>query len=83
MTHRKMFVAAAVFGLLSSSPAVSQVASLSLSGSGISGSLDLSYIANPNTGALPGTSPNPVDPVGSYIVSGITGFFSELEHRPS
>ncbi len=45
------------------------------SGSGVTGSVDLTYSPNPNTGVLPGTSPNPVDPIGSYIVTGITGTF--------
>lgn len=48
-----------------------------LGGSGISGSINLTYAMNPNTGVLPGTSPNPVDPIGSYIVTGITGTFSD------
>ena len=46
-------------------------------GSGISGSILLTYSPNPNTGVLPGTSPNPVDPIGSYIISGISGTFSD------
>ena len=47
-------------------------------GSGISGSIDLTYATNPNTGVIPGTlSPNTVDPVGSYIVTGATGTFSD------
>lgn len=51
--------------------------SFTLSGPGISGDIQLTYSANPNTGVLPGTSPNPVDPIGSYIVTGITGTFSD------
>ncbi len=48
-----------------------------LSGSGISGNLQLTYAPNPNTGTLPGTSPNPVDPLGSFIVTGISGTFAD------
>lgn len=48
-----------------------------LNGSGISSSIRLTYAPNPNTGVLPGTSPNPVDPIGSYIVTGISGTFSD------
>ena len=48
-----------------------------LSGSGVSGAVQLTYSPNPNTGVLPGTSPNPVDPIGSYIVTGISGAFSD------
>jgi hypothetical protein len=47
-------------------------------GSGVSGTIDLTYSVNPNTGPIPGTdSPNTVDPVGSYIVSNISGTFSD------
>lgn len=48
-----------------------------LSGPGVSADIQLTYSANPNTGVLPGTSPNPVDPIGSYIVTGISGTFSD------
>ncbi len=46
------------------------------SGAGTSGSLSITYQVNPNTGTLPGTSPNPVDPVGSYVITGVNGTFS-------
>lgn len=61
---------------LCGSTAQAQQASYSLSGSGISGAITLTYAANPNTGVL-GTSPNAHDPVGSYVVTGITGTFSD------
>lgn len=48
----------------------------SISGPGISGSFTLTYSPNPNTGTL-GTSPNTVDPIGSYIVTGISGSLSD------
>lgn len=51
-------------------------------GSGVSGSAQLTYIVNPNTGILPDTSPNPVDPIGSYIVTGSTGSFSDTNVSP-
>lgn len=45
-------------------------------GSGVSGQVTLTYAANPNTGVIPGTdSPNLVDPIGSYIVTGASGSF--------
>jgi hypothetical protein len=44
---------------------------------GVSGILTLTVEANPNTGVLPGTSPNPVDPIGSYVITGATGTFSD------
>lgn len=48
-----------------------------LNGSGVSAQINFTYAVNPNTGVLPGTSPNPVDPIGSYIVTGISGTFSD------
>ena len=50
---------------------------LNFGGSGVSGTAELTYVLNPNTGVLPDTSPNPVDPIGSYIVTGISGVFSD------
>lgn len=47
-----------------------------LDGSGVSASIKLTYVANPNTGVLPETSPNPVDPIGSFIITDATGVFS-------
>jgi hypothetical protein len=44
---------------------------------GVSGMLTLTVEPNPNTGILPGTSPNPVDPIGSYLITGATGTFSD------
>lgn len=57
--------------------ALADSVSFNLIGAGVSGDIDLTYVANPNTGPLPGTSPNPVDPVGSYVVTGISGTFSD------
>ncbi|HTI72593.1 MAG TPA: hypothetical protein VMF06_21640 [Candidatus Limnocylindria bacterium] len=65
--------------LVAASLSVAQAATFNFafSGSGVSGYLELTYDVNPNTGTLPGTSPNPVDPIGSYIVTGISGTFSD------
>ena len=47
-------------------------------GGGVSGSIDLTYIPDPNTCVIPGTlSPNTVDPIGSYIVTGATWTFTD------
>jgi hypothetical protein len=46
-------------------------------GSGVSGTVDITFAIDPNTGVLPGTSPNPVDPIGAYIVTDVTGTFSD------
>ena len=69
--------AAFVASLVSASSAQAGVYNFNLSGSGITGAISLTYAPNPNTGVLPGTSPNPVDPIGSYIVTGISGTFSD------
>jgi hypothetical protein len=65
--------------LVVASLGVAQAASFSFSiiGSGIRGDIELTYSANSNTGVLPGTSPNPVDPIGSFIVTGIAGTFTD------
>ena len=46
-------------------------------GGGVLGNIELTYDVNPNTGVLPGTSPNPVDPLGSLIVTGVSGTFAD------
>src|SRR3954454_24344582 len=78
MRAKFIWAAAAVFAAAAHSPAHAAVQVFSISGSGISSTFTLTYELNPNTGVLPGTSPNPVDPVGSYIITGITGTFSDL-----
>ncbi|HZC38082.1 MAG TPA: PEPxxWA-CTERM sorting domain-containing protein [Sphingomicrobium sp.] len=70
------FCVASVAAVFSASSAQAQQASFNLSGSGISGSISLTYTPDPNTGPI-GTSPNAFDPVGSYVVTGITGTFSD------
>jgi hypothetical protein len=69
-------VAVALSALAIAQPASAAIFAFNLNGSGISGSIQLTYEANNNTGVLPETSPNPVDPIGSYIVTGINGTFS-------
>ena len=45
----------------------------------VGGSIDITYTANPNTGVIPGNvSPNTVDPIGSFIVTKITGTFTDM-----
>src|SRR3954452_4398836 len=65
------------FAAAAAGPAHATVQAFNISGSGINSSFELTYELNPNTGALPGTSPNPVDPVGSYVITGISGTFSD------
>jgi hypothetical protein len=46
-------------------------------GPGVSGTLNLYYEPNLNVGPLPQTAPNPVDPVGSFTITGLTGTYSD------
>lgn len=69
-------VAVALSAMAIAQPASAAIFAFNLNGSGISGAIQLTYDANLNTGVLPETSPNPVDPIGSYIVTGISGTFS-------
>jgi hypothetical protein len=64
--------AAGVLALISL-PAQAAVYAFNFSGSGVSGSVTLTYEANPRAGGPLGTSPNVFDPVGSYVVTGATG----------
>ncbi len=59
---------------------------LQFSGGGVFTSIELSYHLNPNTGPIPSTGPggvivwpNPVDPVGSYVIDSVTGIFSDSD----
>jgi hypothetical protein len=71
------FAVAALVAAASAIPAHATDYVFSYAGGGVSGSIMLTYGVNPNTGVLPGTSPNPVDPIGSYIITGISGTFSD------
>jgi hypothetical protein len=77
MKAKLLLAAAVVFAAAASVPADATVEAFTISGSGISSSFVLTFEPNANTGILPGTSPNPVDPVGSYVITGITGTFSD------
>ena len=67
---------AVAFAASIGAPAHASTFLFDFAGSGVSGSVSLTYEANPNVGGPLGTSPNTVDPVGSYIVTGATGTFS-------
>ena len=77
MKTKWALAAAIMFAAAAHSPAHADVQLFTISGGGISSSFELTYQPNPNTGVLPGTSPNPVDPLGSYVITGITGTFSD------
>ena len=52
--------------------------SFNFDGSGVSGSIQLTYDVNPNAGSdWPGSVPNVNDPIGSFVVTGILGNFSD------
>ena len=71
--------AAGVAAFLITLPVESQasVFAFSLNGSGVSGTLELTYEVDPNTAAVLNSSPNAYDPLGSYIITGVTGRFSD------
>lgn len=72
----RMLQVAAYCAVLVPVGAQAAVFDFSFNGPAVSGLLRLTYEANPNAGPLAGTSPNPYDPVGSYIVTNISGTFS-------
>jgi len=76
MLIRHGAAAALILATTCSFPAQASSFLFNFSGSGVSGSIELTYVENPNVGVLPGTSPNPVDPIGSYIVTGAVGTFN-------
>src|SRR5690348_9910249 len=76
MNRKKVAVAALITAAWLTSPAHAGVFSFGFHGAGVSGSIDLTYAPDPNTGPL-GTSPNLFDPVGANIITGISGTFSD------
>lgn len=77
MIKQYALAAALVAGALSSTQAHAATFAFELTGGGVSGSIVLTYGPNPNTGVLPQTSPNPVDPIGSYVITGASGTFAD------
>jgi hypothetical protein len=77
MKNRCIAAVALTIALSSSLAARADHILLGFKGSGVSGRVDLTYVPNPNTGVLPLTSPNPVDPIGSYIVTGASGTITD------
>jgi hypothetical protein len=74
---RLKYIMMAALVAAASFPAQAGTFMFDFAGSGVSGSVKLTYAPNPNTGAPLGTSPNPFDPIGSYIVTGATGSFAD------
>ena len=71
--------AAGVAAVLLAIPVESQagVFAFSLNGPGVNGALKVTYEIDPNTAAVLNASPNTHDPLGSYIITGVTGSFSD------
>lgn len=74
MHYKFRLTAACVLAAVMGMPASAATFEFKFAGSGVSGSVALTYEANPNTGPL-GMSPNLFDPVGSFIITGATGAF--------
>ncbi len=77
MINKSLHAAALLAAALATVSAHAASYSFRLNGSGIGAVIHLTFKPNPNTGVLPLTSPNPVDPIGSYIVTGIRGTFAD------
>lgn len=73
MAIRHNLAVLAVVAAVSSAPASAAVFVFDYAGGGVSGTITLTYAPNPNTGGPLGTSPNIVDPVGSFIITGASG----------
>jgi hypothetical protein len=76
VSRTALSAALALSAMALAQPASAAVFAFNLDGSGVSAAIQLTYEANPLAVGIEGTSPNASDPVGSYIVTGITGTFS-------
>lgn len=77
MLNKRMAVITLIFAASLPFQAHASNFAFDFDGSGVSGSVQLTYDSNPNAGSPLGTSPNLVDPIGSYIITSITGTFSD------
>ena len=77
MRHKLTMISAVIAAASLAFQAQAASVSFTLSGPGVSGTIDLTYAPNPNTGPVGSSSPNAFDPVGSYIVTGASGSFSD------
>jgi len=77
MKLNRMTVAALVLAATMSVPASAATLMFDFAGSGVSGSVTLTYAANPKAGGPLGTSPNTFDPLGSFVVTGAAGSFTD------
>lgn len=77
MKATQMMVAALGLAATASMPASAATFVFDFTGSGVSGSVTLTYAPNPKAGGPLGTSPNIFDPIGSFVVTGATGSFMD------
>ena len=77
MTTLRKTVMSSVLAIGLAAPLHAATYAFDFTGANVSGTVTLTVQPNPNTGVLPQTSPNPVDPVGSFIVSGASGSFTD------
>ncbi|HWJ68534.1 MAG TPA: PEPxxWA-CTERM sorting domain-containing protein [Sphingobium sp.] len=77
MSYMHKIATAVILGTSLGSPVSAATFLFNFAGSGVSGSVALTYEPNPNTDGPLGTSPNLVDPDGSFIVTGATGSFAD------
>lgn len=78
MKQKPMMVAALGLAVAISAPTSAATFAFDFAGSGVSGSVTLTYEANPKAGGPLGTSPNVFDPLGSFVVTGATGSFTDM-----
>ena len=77
MKHKSKMVSALIVASSLAVQAHAATFAFHLAGSGANASIHLTYGVNPNTGVLAETSPNDVDPIGSFIVTDGSGSFSD------
>jgi len=77
MDLKRTMVIALGFAASVSLPANAGTFIFDFDGSGVSGSVTLTYAPNPKAGGPLGSSPNIFDPIGSFVVTGATGSFTD------
>lgn len=79
MNNKHILAVAVGLAASLSMPAHASTFLFDFGGSGVSGSVALTYVANPKAGGPLGTSSNTFDPVGSYVITGASGTFSDTK----
>ena len=78
MVNRIWTAGAAACLMMCPIAAHASVFTFNLNGPGVSGTLNITYEIDTNTAPVLDASPNEYDPVGSYIITGVTGTFSDM-----